>query len=111
MNVMQDALRPLLDQCVIVYIDILIYSKNPQEHQQHLWQVFKLLRKHKLYGKIEKCAFFQEAVEYLGHIISSQGIATDPSKVEAIQAWPTPTNIKEVQSFLGLCNYYRRFVL
>jgi hypothetical protein len=54
-----------------------------------------------------KCAFFKESVKYLGHIISAQGIATNPKKVETIQNWPTPTNLKDIQSFLGLCNYYR----
>jgi deoxyuridine 5'-triphosphate nucleotidohydrolase len=107
----QDILRPLLDISVIVYIDdILIYSQNDTDHQYHVRQVFDLLRKHKLYGTMVKCEFFKEAVEYLGHIISSQGIATDPKKVEVIKAWPVPTNLKELQSFLGLCNYYRRFI-
>ena len=64
-----------------------------------------------MYGKISKCEFFKEAVEYLGHIISSKGISTDPKKITTIQDWPQPKNIKELQSFLGLCNYYRRFIL
>ena len=68
------------------------------------------MRQHKLYGTIAKCEFFKDSVEYLGHIISAQGIATDPKKVEIIRTWPQPTNLKELQSFLGLCNYYRRFI-
>ena len=111
MTVMQDIFQPFLDKFIIIYInDLLIFSKNHKEHEQHLRQVFETLRQNKLYGKISKCAFFQESVEYLGHIISSKGIATDPEKVKAVQEWPTPTNLKDVQSFLGLCNYYRRFV-
>src|SRR4051812_18327018 len=107
----QDILRPLLDKCVIVYIDdILVYSKNDADHQEHLRQVLALLRKHQLYGKTTKCEFFKTTVEYLGHVISAQGIATNPKKVETIKAWPAPTNLKELQSFLGMCNYYRRFV-
>ena len=107
MTVMQDIFRPFLDKFIIIYIDdLLIFSKNHKEHEQHLRQVFETLRQNKLYGKISKCAFFQESVEYLGHIISSKGIATDPEKVKAVQEWPTPTNLKDVQSFLGLCNYY-----
>jgi hypothetical protein len=107
----QDILRPLLDICVIVYIDdILIYSQNEKEHTQHIRQVLKILRKHKMYGNMAKCEFFKESVEYLGHVISSKGISTDPKKVEAVKQWPIPTNIKEMQSFLGLCNYYRRFI-
>src|SRR3954468_19781935 len=71
----QDVLRPLLDRCVIVYIDdILIYSQDEQEHAEHLRQVLRLLRQHQLYGKISKCEFFKKSVEYLGHIISSDGI-------------------------------------
>jgi Reverse transcriptase (RNA-dependent DNA polymerase)/RNase H-like domain found in reverse transcriptase len=107
----QDILRPLLDKSVIVYIDdILIYSKNEEEHQRHIRQVLEILRKHQLYGKINKCEFFKNSVEYLGHIISATGIATDPKKVDTIKDWPEPRNLKELQSFLGLCNYYRHFV-
>ncbi|TMC24502.1 MAG: hypothetical protein E6J34_00380, partial [Chloroflexi bacterium] len=107
----QDVLRPLLDVSVIVYIDdILIYSQNDADHSYHIRQVLELLRQHKLYGTIAKCEFFKDSVEYLGHIILAQGIATDPKKVEIIRTWPQPTNLKELQSFLGLCNYYRRFV-
>ena len=107
----QDILRPLLDICVIVYIDdILIYSRNELDHRQHIHQVLEILRKHKMYGNMAKCEFFKDSVEYLGHVISSKGISTDPKKVESIKQWPAPTNLKEMQSFLGLCNYYRRFI-
>ena len=107
----QDILKPLLDVCVIVYIDdILIYSQNEEEHKQHIHQVLEILRKHKMYGNMAKCEFFKESVEYLGHVISSKGISTDPKKVESIKHWPVPANLKEMQSFLGLCNYYRRFI-
>ena len=63
-----------------------------------------------MYGNMAKCEFFKESVEYLGHVISSKGIATDPKKIESMKQWPVPTNLKEMQSFLGLCNYYRRFI-
>ena len=107
----QDVLRPMLDTSVIVYIDdILIYSQNEQDHAHHVRQVFELLRQHKLYGTMAKCEFFKESVEYLGHVISAQGIATDPKKVETVREWPLPANLKDLQSFLGLCNYYRRFI-
>src|SRR5829696_7248203 len=110
-SLVQDILRPHLDDFVIVYIDdILIYSKNEEDHAQHVRKVLELLRQNRMYGKITKCEFFKEAVEYLGHIISSQGIATDPKKVEAVQKWPVPANLKDVQSFLGLCNYYCQFI-
>ena len=85
----QDILQPLLNICVVVYIDdILIYSKNDIDHTQHVWQVFEILQKHKLYGKMSKCEFFKESVEYLGHIISSKGIGTNPKKVEVMKEWP-----------------------
>src|SRR5436305_1743269 len=107
----QDVLRPLLDKLVIVYIDdILIFSKTAAEHTEHIRQVLALLCKHNLYGKISKCKFFKHSVSYLGHIISNQGIATNPEKIEAIQAWPVPKLLKELQSFLGICNYYHHFV-
>ena len=81
----QDILCPLLDVSVIVYIDdILIYSQNDADHSYHIQQVLELLRQHKLYGTIAKCEFFKDSVEYLGHIISARGIATDPKKVEII---------------------------
>jgi hypothetical protein len=110
-GLVQDILRPHLDKFVIVYIDdILIYSKDEDEHVHHVCKVLELLREHKMYGKVTKCEFFKESVKYLGHIISSKGIATDPKKVESIQNWPVPKNIKDLQSFLGLCNYYRCFI-
>src|SRR5436305_1153815 len=95
-----------------MYIDdILIYSQNEQDHTQHLKQVLNLLRQHQLYGKISKCEFFKEAVEYLRHIISANGITTDPKKVEVVKNWSPPKNLKELQSFLGLCNYYCWFIM
>ena len=108
MALMHTVLHPLLDVCVIVYLDdILIYSKDPAEHLQHLEQVLKLLCENQLYGKLSKCDFFQSQVNFLGHIISADGIAVEPIKIEAIQSWPTPTSLLDVQSFLGLANFYR----
>src|SRR5690349_11699549 len=89
----QDILKPLLDICVIVYIDdILIYSKDDKEHADHIRQVLKILWKHKIYGNMAKYEFFKESIKYLRHVISSKGISTDPKKVEAVKQWPTPTN-------------------
>src|SRR5919107_959472 len=94
---MQDIFRPLLDKCVIVYLDdILIFSQNETDHKQHIEQVFEILRKNQLYSRTSKCEFFETSVEYLGHVISAEGIATDPKKVEAIKNWPAPTNLKEL---------------
>ena len=107
MALMHTVFHPLLDVCVIVYLDdILIYSKNPSEHLQHLKQVLKLLCEHKLYGKLSKCSFFESQVDFLDHIISADGIAVEPIKIEAIQSWPTPTLLMNVQSFLSLANFY-----
>src|SRR5262249_11145096 len=79
-----------LDVCVLVYLDdILVYSKNPEEHERHLRQVLDLLRANKLYAKWPKCEFFQDQVEYLGHIITKDGVKTDPAKCEAVAEWPT----------------------
>ena len=111
MALMHTVFHPLLDVCVIVYLDdILIYSKDPSEHLQHLEQVLKLLRENQLYGKLSKCDFFQSHVNFLGHIVSDDGIAVEPIKIEAIQSWPTPISLINVQSFLGLANFYRRFI-
>lgn len=110
-GVMNMVLQPLLRKCVVVFIDdILVYNKNVEEHLQHLKQVFELLKHHKLHLKLSKCSFAQESLEFLGHIISKQGVATDPKKVSIVEQWPVPTNIKEVRSFLGMAGYYRKFV-
>ena len=110
-GLMNDIFRPLLDEFVVVYIDdILIYSKTKEEHLQHLRQVLEILRKHQLYAKLSKCNFLQREVAYLGHRINEHGILVDPTKIEAIKKWEKPTTIKEIQSFLGLAGYYRRFI-
>ena len=108
---MNDILQPFLDSFVIVYIDdILVYSKNMEEHQQHLWQVLDKLREHKLYAKMKKCSFGQKEIDFLGHHVTQHGIQTDPQKIQAIRDWQLPANVKKLQSFLGLSNFYQRFV-
>lgn len=108
---MNDILRPFLDISVIVYLDdILIYSQDTEEHTLHVQQVLEKLSKAQLYCKLEKCLFHAEQVDFLGHRISSLGIQMDPEKTKSIQSWPTPSSIKEVQSFLGFANFYRRFI-
>ena len=95
----------------MVFIDdILVYSKSMEEHMVHLQQVFELLQQHQLKLKLSKCSFAQTSLEFLGHIISAQGVSTDPGKVKTVQLWPTPTNVKDVRSFLGMAGYYRKFV-
>jgi hypothetical protein len=81
-----------------------------EKHTEHLRQVFQTLQGNKLYAKLKKCSFAQQQVEYLGHVIRGDGVATDPSKIEAIVKWPVPQNVTELRSFLGLTGYYRRFI-
>lgn len=90
--------------------DILVFSRTLQAHVEHLRTVFTILRQHQLYAKESKCSFAQPQIEYLGHVISRDGVATDASKTSAMQAWPTPTNATELRGFLGLTGYYRKFV-
>lgn len=90
--------------------DILVYSSSWEEHLQHLREVFDILLHEKLFLKPSKCTFGASTIEYLGHFISGEGVSTDPSKVIAIEQWPTPSTQKQLRSFLGLANYYRRFI-
>ena len=108
---MNSVFRKYLDQFVQVFLDdILIYSKNEKQHEDHLRIVLSCLRKHQLYGKLSKCSFFQEKIHYLGHIISGEGILVDPEKVKEIMEWPILKNAHEVRGFMGLAGYYQRFV-
>jgi ribonuclease HI len=110
-RLMQDVFRAYLDVFVVVYIDdICVYSKTPSDHVRHLTTVFETLRKHQLYARLDKCVFGQKQIEFLGHIVSGNGVATDPVKTSAVQRWPTPRNASELRSFLGLAGYYTRFV-
>lgn len=100
-----------LDVFVVIYLDdLLIFSRNAEEHVQHVRAVLHRLIQHKLFAKMEKCLFNVKKVEFLGYILSAEGISPVPEKVAAIKDWPIPKNVKEVQSFLGLANFYRRFV-
>ena len=96
---------------MIVFLDdILIYSAIQEEYIQHLNMVFDLLREHKLFAKESKCEFLKIHIHYLGHVISSKGIAMDMTKVNAILHWPHPRNLEELQFFLGLAGFYRKYV-
>ncbi|CAI7859372.1 unnamed protein product [Closterium sp. NIES-54] len=108
---MNHILRPLLDECVVVYLDdILIYSRDMKQHIEHLRRVFEILRREKFYVKLSKCEFALKKVQFLGHMVSAQGVHVDPKKIEAVRTWKTPENVKELQQFLGFANYYNRFV-
>ena len=105
------ALQQFLDMFAIVYLDdILIYSEQLSQHSYHVQQVLQALRDNGLFVKLDKCAFSQSSVEYLGFIISPQNVSMDLNRVSTIQDWPTPMRLKEVQAFLGFCNFYRRFI-
>jgi hypothetical protein len=111
MNLMNKIFMPYLDKFVIVFIDdILINSKNKEDHAKHLRIALQVLREHQLYAKFSKCEFWLDQVEFLGHVISKEGIAVDPSKVQSVLDWQGPTNVKEIRGFLGMAGYYRRFI-
>jgi len=97
---------------VVAYLDdVLIYSAGTlEEHIQDVKKVMKKLQQKDLQLKIEKCEFHQKEVSFLGSIVSTNGIQMDPEKVKAVKDWPRPTNIKEVQAYLGFANFYRRFI-
>ncbi|GKF22032.1 putative reverse transcriptase domain-containing protein, partial [Tanacetum coccineum] len=100
---------PYLDKFVIVFIDdILIYSKDEKEHEEHLKEILELLKKEQLYAKFSKCEFWIPKVQFLSHVIDSRGIHVDPAKIESIKDWASPKTPTEIRQFLGLVGYYRR---
>ncbi|CAL1369853.1 unnamed protein product [Linum trigynum] len=110
-TLMNQVFEPFLDRFVVVYLDdIVVYSKTLDEHAEHLRQVFQVLCDNELYVKREKCTFAATEVPFLGHVIGGGKLKMDGAKVQAIQEWEPPTRVPELRSFLGLANYYRRFI-
>jgi hypothetical protein len=110
-SAMNSTLQPVLRKFALVFFDdILVYSPTLNDHVEHLSVVLSLLQKDQWKVKLSKCTFATRSISYLGHVISEAGVQTDPNKVTAVVNWPTPSNVKELRSFLGLAGYYRKFV-
>ena len=111
MRLMNQVLLPFLNKFIVVYFDdILVYNTNYDEHILHLRKLFQVLTETELYINSKKCTFFRREIAFLGFIIKQGSIGMEPKKVEDIHTWPTPTSIKEIQAFLGLASFYRRFI-
>jgi hypothetical protein len=103
--------QDLMRKCVLIFMDvILVYSPTLEDHAIHLNKVFQILQDHQLYAKRSKCSFALQQINYLGHVISHKGVATDPSKTVSITRWLVPTSHTELRGFLGLTGYYKKFV-
>jgi len=106
-----EVLMEHIDMCCIVYLDdVLIYSNTLQQHRKDVSNILEAIRKSGMKVKPSKCEFHQSETEYLGFIIGQEGVKTDPVKTQAIWDWTTPKKIKEIQCFLGFCNFYRQFI-
>jgi hypothetical protein len=106
-SLMNDLFHPHLRRFILVFFDdFLVYSRSWMDHLQHLRQVLRILSDNQLYVKLSKCQFGVLTVGYLGHLISAEGVAVDPAKIQAVQNWPIPATPKDVRGFLGLARYY-----
>ena len=111
MCLMNNIISNYLDKFMVVFIDdMLIYSKNEQEHEEHLKIVLQVLREQQLYATFSQCDFFKEKIQYLGHLVSKEGISVDLEKVKAIMEWSVPRNLSNIRSFMGITGYYRNFI-
>ncbi|SPC61574.1 uncharacterized protein UHOD_11610 [Ustilago sp. UG-2017b] len=110
-HLMNDTFKDMLDRSLIIYLDdLLIYSSTLEQHQGHVSAILARLRQAGLYAKAEKCQFSTSQTEFLGFVVSDQGVSMDPSKTEVITNWPVPKSVHDVQVFLGFCNFYRKFI-
>jgi hypothetical protein len=111
MYLLNSVFMPELDKFLVVFIDdILVYSRNEGEHEQHLRIILQRLHDHQLYAKFTKCAFWLKDVPFLGHVISVEGTAVNSSKVQEVLDWKSPRSIMQICSFLRLAGCYRRFI-
>ena len=111
MCLMNNILSNYLDKFVVVVInDILIYSKNKQEHKEHLKIIMQVLREQQLYAKFSKCDLFKDMIQYLRHIVSKDEISFDLDKIKAITEWSVPKKVTDIISFMGITGYYRKFI-
>jgi len=102
---------PYMDKLVIVFVDdILVYTRNKEDHAKHLATILRLLGEHKLYFKMGKCSLFKSYIHYLGHVVCKDGMEMDQENIKAIMEWAIPMNADEVRSFMELTNYYGRFI-
>ena len=110
-RLVDEVFNDYLYKFLIVYLDdLVVYSKNLDDHLRQLELILIRLREHRLYAKLEKCNFMQKQIKFLGHLVSADGIRVNPEKVKAIIDWPTPTSVKDIRSFLGISGYYRKFI-
>src|SRR5258708_12949106 len=106
-----EVLGDLMDVCTVGYLDdILVYSDSLEDHRNHIWEVLRCLRKAGLYANLKKCKFNTDTVEYPGFMLPAKGLQMDTTKVSAIQDWPEPRKVRDVQAFLGFANFYQRFI-
>ena len=108
---MNDILREYLDVIAVdILDDVIIFSADPAKHVEHVRSILAVLRKHQLYAKVQKCEFHKQDMTFVGYKVSPTGIGLDPEKVSAILDWPIPRSVKDIQSFLGFDNFYRKFI-
>lgn len=111
MRMMNNIFRPYIDKFLPCFLDdLLVYGSSMEEHLEHLEIVLSTLREHKLYAKRSKCVFGVSELSFLGHVVSKEGVKVDQSKVQAVLDWPQPKDVSQLRSFLGMANYFRRFI-